>query len=669
MTISSTTNRVSYTGNGATVDFSFPYYFLANADLVVIKRTIADGTETLQTLTTDYTVAGAGVSAGGTVTMVSAPSSAYQIVIYRDPAITQSVDLVENDPLPVEDAVEKPLDKLTMICQRLADRVSRAFRLSDGDTSGASTTLPTPEASKVIGWDAAGTALKNYGAVDNTLLALQLAASSGSSLVEFISDALAAAAITIQTALRQRYWTEYFRETGDTDDEVLAKAIASGKPLAWSPRIYTVTESVAVTDVSALDWWGNPNSSFVKNNASAGKPTFVFTDTQHANIRGVVPIGEADYPNDGYLFTTAGGQTCAFITMRDVPMQPNGNGIEMRKVNTLRFYDVSYWQSGSNGSGATADAGERAHGIFVDDSITGNYANEISITGGNILDVDHTISGHASIYAKAGSGGSLQNWTVLDVELEGSGSVAFNIAGAYNFRAEDNFTENTTATITDSRFSAFENNYNMTTLTMAGSCVQVMVRDSTLENGGLVIGASCDGCGAENSNLGTLSDAGTGSTFVNCTASGGTPIPDKIGRAGIIERDRTVPLGAFTTPAFDSGDFTAATGDWTVASGDAITYAYTLVGKMLTLMFYLDSTTVSATPAYLSILIPGGHTAAKRTMNPIIVTDNSSTKQLGAAFVLAGATDVRLYSSAAFGAWATSTDATSVFGQISFEIV
>ena len=73
MTIETTTNRISYTGSGTTGPFSFPYYFLADGDLTVIKTTIADGAESTLTLTTDYTVSGAGEAAGGSVTLVATP--------------------------------------------------------------------------------------------------------------------------------------------------------------------------------------------------------------------------------------------------------------------------------------------------------------------------------------------------------------------------------------------------------------------------------------------------------------------------------------------------------------------------------------------------------------------------------------------------------------------
>lgn len=146
-----------YTGNGVTTSFSFPYYVIAAADLKVYKN------GTLQTITTDYTLSGSAPYTSGTnVQFVSAPANADSIVIIRDPAITQPVDLVDNDPFDPDDSIETPLDRLTMICQRLSDLISRSFTLSDTDVSGASTVIPTPSATRLIGWNSDGTALQNY---------------------------------------------------------------------------------------------------------------------------------------------------------------------------------------------------------------------------------------------------------------------------------------------------------------------------------------------------------------------------------------------------------------------------------------------------------------------------------------------------------------------------
>ena len=160
MPISSTTNRVVSTGNGVTTVFPFPYYFLADSDLVVLKTEIASGAETTLTLNTDYTVTGAGDESGGNVILTTAPTSAYKLTRYRDPALTQEVDFQNNGPLPAT-SLERPVDKLTMIVQRLAERLGRALRLSDGDVSGADTTLPPPEAGKYLRWNTDGDGIEN----------------------------------------------------------------------------------------------------------------------------------------------------------------------------------------------------------------------------------------------------------------------------------------------------------------------------------------------------------------------------------------------------------------------------------------------------------------------------------------------------------------------------
>jgi hypothetical protein len=220
MTISTTVDRREYAGNDVTVAFSFPYYFLANADLVVIERNDTTGVETTKTLTTHYTVSGAGVGAGGTVTMLVAPATGVSLIIYRDPALTQGVDLVNNDPLPVETAVEQPLDRLTMISQRNRTLIGTCLRLPAGDTgfSAADMQLP-PEVTragkylafdddgKPIASDGTGTdpAASSYMAtlLDDTTAGAALTTLGISAFIQTLLDDLTAnAALTTLTATR-----------------------------------------------------------------------------------------------------------------------------------------------------------------------------------------------------------------------------------------------------------------------------------------------------------------------------------------------------------------------------------------------------------------------------------------------------------------------------------
>jgi hypothetical protein len=156
MTISTTASRISYNGNGATTAFSFPYRFLTNADLVVIK-VAADGTETTLTLNTNYTVTGADDEAGGTVTLSVAPLSGQRVVIYRAVAITQEVDYITGDPFPAE-THERALDRLTMVAQQQQDAIDRSAKLSETSTADADTLIANINTLAVIEADVSAVA-------------------------------------------------------------------------------------------------------------------------------------------------------------------------------------------------------------------------------------------------------------------------------------------------------------------------------------------------------------------------------------------------------------------------------------------------------------------------------------------------------------------------------
>lgn len=160
MTVTATTSRVSYAGNGSTKTFTVPFYFLQDSDLLVVRRT-APNIETTLALTTDYTVTGAGNSAGGAITLVNAPSTTQVVSIIREPNFTQDTDYQPNDPFPAE-THERALDKLTMMAQRLKELLGRSFRLSDGYTGNAATVIPEPQSGKIIGWDQNALSLVNY---------------------------------------------------------------------------------------------------------------------------------------------------------------------------------------------------------------------------------------------------------------------------------------------------------------------------------------------------------------------------------------------------------------------------------------------------------------------------------------------------------------------------
>jgi len=156
MTISTTIIKNSYSGDGSTTVFPYTFKISAEADIQVIIRA-SNGTETVKTLTTDYSVSGVGSASGGNVTMVTAPSATETIVIRRETTQTQTVDLVENDPFTAE-TVEGAFDKSIAVAQELQEEVDRSIKLSRTNTMTSTefTVDAATRANKILAFDANG---------------------------------------------------------------------------------------------------------------------------------------------------------------------------------------------------------------------------------------------------------------------------------------------------------------------------------------------------------------------------------------------------------------------------------------------------------------------------------------------------------------------------------
>jgi hypothetical protein len=158
MTISSTTVKNSYSGNGSTTAFAYTFKIFANTDLQVIIRS-STGIETVKTLTTHYTVSGVGDASGGNVTFTSGntPASGETVVIRRAVPQTQAIDYIANDPFPAE-SHEEGLDRATMTLQQVQEELDRAIKLSRTNTMTSTefTNSATDRAGKVLGFDSAG---------------------------------------------------------------------------------------------------------------------------------------------------------------------------------------------------------------------------------------------------------------------------------------------------------------------------------------------------------------------------------------------------------------------------------------------------------------------------------------------------------------------------------
>ena len=158
MTVSSTTVKNSYSGNGSTTVFAYTFKIFADSDLQVIIRS-STGTETTKTITTHYTVSGAGDASGGNVTFTSGntPASGETVVIRRAVPQTQAIDYIANDPFPAE-THEEGLDRATMTTQQVQEELDRSIKLSRTNTMTSTefTVGATDRANKVLSFDSTG---------------------------------------------------------------------------------------------------------------------------------------------------------------------------------------------------------------------------------------------------------------------------------------------------------------------------------------------------------------------------------------------------------------------------------------------------------------------------------------------------------------------------------
>ena len=165
MTISSTTAKNTFAGNGSTTVFAYTFRILAEAEILVQIKVDSTGVITDQTLTTDYTVSGVGDAAGGNVTMIVAPATGETLILLRNTALLQEIDYTENDAFPAE-THETGLDRLTTIVQQIDEEVDRTAKV-DPTVTGFDATLPAPAADEFIRYNAAATAFESISLSTN----------------------------------------------------------------------------------------------------------------------------------------------------------------------------------------------------------------------------------------------------------------------------------------------------------------------------------------------------------------------------------------------------------------------------------------------------------------------------------------------------------------------
>jgi hypothetical protein len=191
--------RIQYSGDGSQTAFTYPFPIFVDADMEVYEDDV------LQTITTHYTVAGAGDSSGGTVTFVTAPAADVVVTLLRNIAIERTSDFQESGEFRAK-VINDELDKLTATAQQIETDQDRSLRLGPTD-SATSTIIPNKalRSGKVLGFDDNGDPVASTtDLTDIESIATDAAASAAAAAISETNagdDATATAADRIQTAL------------------------------------------------------------------------------------------------------------------------------------------------------------------------------------------------------------------------------------------------------------------------------------------------------------------------------------------------------------------------------------------------------------------------------------------------------------------------------------
>lgn len=165
ITIDDTTPRIAYTATAAQETFTVPFAFFDDADLVVS----VDGTT--KTLTTDYTVLGAGEEDGGSITFETAMTGGEAVVIYSDIAIERATAFPTSGAFSIP-SLNQELTRLYAIQKQLYNLVARTFRLADNDESdNVNLPVAADRANKFISFDTAGDVSVSAGTTDTPVSA------------------------------------------------------------------------------------------------------------------------------------------------------------------------------------------------------------------------------------------------------------------------------------------------------------------------------------------------------------------------------------------------------------------------------------------------------------------------------------------------------------------
>lgn len=152
MSVTNQTPLNSFSANGSTTVFNFSFRILDPYDLAVLIDDVP------KTIGIDYSVSGVGESAGGSVSLFSAPASGAVVTIYRNTVPKRDTDYQYNGDLRAV-TVNADFDRLWLALQERDLDARRALRVQVGNTTDQEIhASPSARARKAVVFDDYGNA-------------------------------------------------------------------------------------------------------------------------------------------------------------------------------------------------------------------------------------------------------------------------------------------------------------------------------------------------------------------------------------------------------------------------------------------------------------------------------------------------------------------------------
>ncbi len=420
ITISDTEPRIQYTATGGQTSFTVPFAFFANADLQVFNGTSQLSFSSAPTNASQYSVTGAGVSGGGSITLGSPGATVNDVItIVREVAIERTTDFPTSGAFQI-DSLNTELDKIIAMAQQLERDLKLSPRVNTTSSSSFNLTFPDMVAGKILSANAGGTGLEF--SVDAS--GLLTAESNASTSATNAANSATAAASSATSAENAKNAAEAALDTFD-DDFLGSKASDpsvdnDGDALADGALYFNTTDNVMkVYDLGNTQWKQlTPTSS---------QQTSI--DTVSGSITNVNLVGTA-ISTGGLSGATSFAERYRVASSAPTTSNDVGDLYFDTSQNELKVYKSSGWAAaGSTINGTSARFTYNITGTPT--TVSGADANgntlaydagfaDVFVNGVRMSSSDITItSGNSVVFASA-----LTNGDVVDIVGFGTFNVA-----------------------------------------------------------------------------------------------------------------------------------------------------------------------------------------------------------------------------------------------------